>query len=168
MVKYEPNGRQEDSHCVGTYWQHNTPLPNSLFRLAEYADREHCSLALLGDFNAHSEAWGMSTSNPRGIELEEFIVDKGLKIINEGNVPTWKNRRYASIIDLILASGQLANRLMDWKVYSEEDNHSDHCQIEAVLNGERPARYEEMRNLTGIDWCKFKQDLNLQLADLVN
>ena len=139
--------------CTGTT---TSDLPEAWHKLAEYAEVNECSLMLCSETLTHTLSIGASTkTNRRGELLEDFICEKGLRIINEGNVPTWRNRINSSIIDLALASGPIESRLRDWKVHTGVHNHSDHCLVECSLNGEREVKYEETRNFEKVDWIAF-------------
>ena len=71
---------------------------------------------VVGDFNAHSTAWGCDTTGTRGHLLETFISDESLCVLNTGQsthftMPSGQK----SALDLSLASPQLA-QVFTWFV----------------------------------------------------
>ena len=114
---------------------------------------------LVGDFNAHSSAWGCDSSGTRGRLLESFIIDETLCVLNTGErthftMPSGRT----SALDLSLASPQLAHRFI-WSVH-DDPLGSDHFPVwiqyqdDPVL-GNRPRRW----NLRKADWAKFQSSL---------
>ena len=111
---------------------------------------------VMGDFNAHSTAWGCGHTGSRGRILESFIDDESLCILNTGQrthftMPSGQT----SALDLSLASPQLA-QLFTWSVH-DDPLGSDHFpvwiryQVDPVL-GNRPRRW----NLHKADWVQFQ------------
>ena len=43
---------------------------------------------IIGDFNSHSLSWGYPTIDEKGEDLEAWMVDKGLILINRPDGPT--------------------------------------------------------------------------------
>jgi len=42
-------------------------------------------IVILGDFNAQSEAWGLTRSNPSGEALSSFLSDSCFRFLNDGS-----------------------------------------------------------------------------------
>uniref|UniRef100_A0A1B0DJ05 Endonuclease/exonuclease/phosphatase domain-containing protein n=1 Tax=Phlebotomus papatasi TaxID=29031 RepID=A0A1B0DJ05_PHLPP len=85
-------------------------------------------LVLGGDMNAHNEIWGCSSTQKKGREVESFILDSGLSLMNNGD-PTYIHPGYGSIsaIDLTFCSPSL-NILLEWGTVKEAYG-SDHTPI---------------------------------------
>ena len=92
------------------------------------------SKAILGmDSNSHSYMWGNSSNN-RGIELEVFIAENNLTILNKGYEPTFVSSRFQTSIDLTLAYG-FTDHIREWKIL-QTYFFSDHRAISfKVLSG---------------------------------
>jgi hypothetical protein len=84
------------------------------------------------DSNAHSDAWGFISNNPRGGLVEEILFEHGLCLLNEGNAPTFGTARAATCIDIRVASPALATLMSNWKV-QQEMHLSDHHLITVNL-----------------------------------
>ena len=115
---------------------------------------------IVGDFNAHSTAWGCDQTGSRGRVLEPFICDESLCVLNTGQrthftVPSGQT----SALDLSLVSPGLAH-LFTWSVH-DDPLGSDHFPVwiqyqdDPVL-GSRPQRW----NLSKADWTGFQSTLD--------
>ena len=114
---------------------------------------------VVGDFNAHSSAWGCDDTNPRGRILENFIRDESLCILNTGQhthftVPSGRT----SALDLSLASPQLA-QIFTWSVH-DDPLGSDHFPVwfeyqDDPLLSSRTQRW----NTQKADWDEFQASL---------
>ena len=111
---------------------------------------------VVGDFIAHSTAWGCDHTCPRGRILECLISDESLCILNTGErthftLPSGRT----SVLDLSLVSPQLA-QLFTWSVH-DNPLGSDHFPVwlrhqEDPTLGSRPQRW----NLSKADWGGFR------------
>jgi hypothetical protein len=78
------------------------------------------------DSNSRSASWHGSTTNARGRALEEYLMNKGLYILNEESVNTaFRNQRGASNIDLTIITNQLLRTIGKWEI-SDQESCSDH------------------------------------------
>jgi Endonuclease-reverse transcriptase len=59
-----------------------------------------------GDFNAYSPALGASHMDKRGAEIESFIDNEELTVLNDGRGTHLKNTGHVTPIDLSLATCQ--------------------------------------------------------------
>ena len=111
---------------------------------------------VVGDFNAHSTAWGCDTTGTRGHLLQSFISDEALCVLNTGQhthltMPSGQT----SALDLSLASPQLA-QVFTWSVH-DDPLGSDHFPVwlqyaaDPAL-GNRPQRW----NVRRADWSEFQ------------
>ena len=112
----------------------------------------------MGDFNAHSTAWGCNHTGPRGCVLEDFIRDGSLCILNTGQrthitLPSGQT----SALDLSLAHSLLNflhGRCMmsHWGVTTSLYGSSTRTDPDL---GSRPPRW----NLRKADWSEFQSSL---------
>lgn len=93
-----------------------------------------------GDLNAKSRLWGSTTINEKGKIVEEWIEANDLVVINQGNIPTFKNMNGESMIDITLATASISLKIKNWKVAESEENMSLHRNI-----------YFEITNDTTVD-----------------
>ena len=109
-------------------------INQDLETLINYSKKNSFQLIIGTDSNAHSNLWGPEPKRrcKRGELLEDWIAEEGLEIHNQGNIPTFMNKRCATFIDLTLSSN-LRVDLVDWKVL-EDYNGSDHNTICFTLN----------------------------------
>ena len=118
---------------------------------------------VVGDFNAHSSAWGCGDTSPRGRVLETFICEESLCIFNTGQhthftMPSGRT----SALDLSLASPQLAH-VFTWSV-QDEPLGSDHFPVwiehqDSPVLSRRPQRW----NTEEADWTEFQASLELSI-----
>ncbi|GFO34109.1 RNA-directed DNA polymerase from mobile element jockey [Plakobranchus ocellatus] len=99
------------------YLPPNSPV--SKLSLAELFDQLPKPFLVLGDFNAHSPAWGDSRRDGRGRMLEEFTAENDFIILNSGE-QTFVHSAYhsTSAIDLAVASPSIAAEC-SWAAHSD-------------------------------------------------
>ena len=143
------------------YLPPGTPLP--VAELRRLLHELPAPVLIVGDFNAHSTAWGCDQTGSRGRVLESFICDESLCVLNTGQrthftVPSGQT----SALDLSLASPSLAH-LFTWSVH-DDPLGSDHFPIwiqyqdDPVL-GSRPQRW----NFGKADWTEFQSTLETSI-----
>ena len=111
--------------------------------------------AVIGmDSNSHSPFWGSDNSNARGLELEAFIVQNQLVVLNKGNVPTFQTSRAKSVIDVTLAYGKY-NHIHNWHVMENQYFFSDHKGI----NFQMTIGHVPQPTVDVINFVKFKEEL---------
>ena len=111
---------------------------------------------LMGDFNAHSGAWGAIEDSPRGTVIEKFILNEDLILLNNKH-HTYFRSDYSSLLDLTLCHPSI---YMDLECTVFDDTcGSDHCPIKLnfntsdVLENERIPQW----NFKKANWSLFKQ-----------
>ena len=109
------------------------PVPDRLMALQNKARKEKRQTLILGDLNSHSSAgWNSKSTDSRGIAWEKFIFDKGLRVLNKGDRFTFMASTGQSIVDVNMATPQLADLVKLWAtvdhIYS-----SDHVLNEFML-----------------------------------
>lgn len=83
---------------------------------------------IVGDFNAKSPQWGMDLIDARGRTVTEWIATNDLVVSNQGNKATFFHQNYGSILDLTLATSNIARHISNWDVL-EIESLSDHKYI---------------------------------------
>lgn len=87
------------------------------------------SIIICADVNAKSSLWYSGTSDERGELIEDFIQANDIIVINQpNNSPTFCSASGQSNIDVTLASPNVADRIINWKV-EEKLTISDHNAI---------------------------------------
>ena len=77
-------------------------VPEQLTKAISYCKSKRFSILIGIDTNAHSDVWGF-TSNRRGNELLDYIIQEGLELHNKGKEYTYDCTTGESIIDLTLS-----------------------------------------------------------------
>jgi len=90
---------------------------------------------LLGDFNAHSQRWGCTSTNQRGRIIEQLIDQTNLVMLNNG-APTHPNLTNDSAIDLSMCSANVS-QYFEWNT-TPSVLDSDHLPITITTNTETP------------------------------
>ncbi|GFO24194.1 RNA-directed DNA polymerase from mobile element jockey [Plakobranchus ocellatus] len=147
------------------YLPPNTPV--SKVFLVELFEQLPKPFLLLGDFNAHSPAWGDSRRDGRGRMLEEFMAENDLIIRNCGE-QTFVHSAYhsTSAIDLAVASFSIAAEC-SWAAQSDLSG-SDHFPIFLTLssnfNSNCPPPWEEHQVHVDISVTKQKKEDTSEFA----
>ncbi|GBM65021.1 hypothetical protein AVEN_68944-1 [Araneus ventricosus] len=86
--------------------------------------------------NAHCVRWGCRTNNNRGYQVENFIAEKNLQLLNSpGGEPTFQRHNAEGWPDLTLASNPTLANMCDWGVM-ENESFSDHNFIKIIIKSE--------------------------------
>ena len=129
--------------------------PRWLDQLMEMIEAKRFPVIMGIDTNAHSTLYGPS-NNARGNAFEDFVMQYGLRIENEGTVPTFQtmrgNKQIETHIDVTISRG-LSTRIIDWRVCTEY-NASDHNTILFGVESGKPEP-EIVRPWAKADWNKF-------------
>ena len=114
-------------------------------------------LLIAADTNSRSKTWHDVTTNSRGKKLEEYLVNKQLYILNEGNESfTFHNRRGSSNIDLTIANNNLIAAVNEWEVSTDESS-SDHRYLKYKIGREIKNRCNKEDNRQQIRYI-IKED----------
>ncbi|XP_076482497.1 uncharacterized protein LOC143304049 [Bombus vancouverensis nearcticus] len=105
-----------------------------------------CPSLVLGDFNAHSTAWGSRRTNGRRRVVQDWAAALDLRLMNQGSSRTCVAWRVESIVDFTLANHAVSRRVSGWEV-SPEETLSDHLYIlmEVVVGGAMGGRSLDAR-----------------------
>ncbi|GFN92578.1 RNA-directed DNA polymerase from mobile element jockey [Plakobranchus ocellatus] len=146
------------------YLPPNSPV--SKLSLAELFEQLPKPFLVLGDFNAHSPAWGDSRRDGRGRMLEEFTAENDLIILNSGE-QTFVHSAYhsTSAIDLAVASPSIAAEC-SWAAHSDLCG-SDHFPIFLTLSSHFNGNTNITFNVKKADWNLFGDLCKLFLDDSV-
>ena len=101
--------------------------------------------------------WGSRTSDNRGHDLLDFLVNSGLDVVNRGTEPTFSNSRGETLIDITVCTPNLNDLIQNWRV-SYEDSLSDHKYIHFSLEGSGHGP-EYSRNPRNTDWEGYANSL---------
>ncbi len=137
--------------------------PKELDSLMLYCRRKKLDIIICADTNAHSGFWGCADNNKRGDDVEEFVLTNNLSILNEGFVPTFRNKRAATIIDVTMASMTL-EVVKNWRVF-KDNLCSDHHLIEFDLTISTTV-LTKSRNWNLGDFNLFQSDLEKRTPHL--
>ena len=120
---------------------------------------------IIGDFNSHSLSWGYPTIDDKGEDLEAWMVDKGLILINRPDDPTTYTSiswRTTSTPGLAIATDDI-QKLCSRTICTQLGG-SDHKPI--ILNIEkrcppRAIKAEPIWNIKKANWDLFKKLLDV-------
>lgn len=103
-------------------------LEETLNEIEQHLRANSAEVVITGDFNAKSPQWGMNQTDRRGQIITEWIASNDLVVINQGSKPTFVHQNYGSILDLTLATVNIARNIKNWNVL-EMETLSDHNYI---------------------------------------
>lgn len=138
-IKLKYDNTSEETIICSVHMQHelNEAVPQSAVRkLIEYSNSSGIPIIIGADCNSHHTLWGSTNINSRGEKLVEFLGTTNLEIINNGNKPTFMNKNRSEVIDITLATQNIAHRLKGWHV-SPEETLSDHKEIIFSIESEQ-------------------------------
>src|SRR5947207_4573858 len=117
--------------------------------------------------NAHHSWWNSKITNSiRASELVNWLEKYDFELLNESDILTY-SRSNNSIIDLIFATKELNNMLINWEINEDKVTDSDHETILFSINidsgnlVENPV-YNNQYNFEKADWKIFAEELILQ------
>ncbi len=136
------------------------PIIRELSKLVSHCDNQQIPLIMGIDSNAHSAFWNSDNPNARGIELEEWIVHKGLYVHNVGNSPTFTPITGVThtIIDITLTNRWAMNWISDWRV-EDTISLSDHRIITYNCEIATSSKKAINRSFRGTNWNRFQEKL---------
>ena len=118
------------------------------------------NLVILGDFNSHSPSWGYEEMNTRGEQVEDWMIEKNLLLINKPSDPptfwsrTWKK---STCPDLAFATENLEK--IAERTVSDQLGSSDHRPVILKIHKEGCARSfckEPSWNYKRANWKKYQ------------
>ncbi|CAM9418804.1 unnamed protein product, partial [Heterosigma akashiwo] len=98
------------------------------------------------DANAHSPMWWSTTRDRRGREIEDFVIEQGLGVTNRPSpFTTLDGARGATNIDVVLAGGELVERVAEWRVVpGVSDCDHNYVAFELQLGGSMASASREI------------------------
>ena len=115
------------------------------------------------DSNAKSPLWYSKTRDISGSELESFILENRLYLLNEDGFPaTFSSEVGSSNVDVTLTTCNLVKSVKSWEVI-EESTTSDHNAIKIIIAEENDSLtknyYCKGYNVKKADWESFQINL---------
>ncbi|XP_071652145.1 uncharacterized protein [Temnothorax longispinosus] len=90
-------------------------------------------IVVAGDLNAKSVMWGSPVTNARGREVEEWMAERNLFSLNQGNRWTCVRPNGGSIVDITMVNPEGLRRAEGWSVVEDVETRSDHEYVEFSL-----------------------------------
>lgn len=136
---------------INTYVHPGQPFDFQVF--SKYL-QHHQKVILLGDFNARNKIWNCTDNNTHGINIEQFMDDHELTLLNYTR-PTHIQRNTVSLIDLTIATSNIALN-MSVEVLDDAMG-SDHWPIliDVNLKQTEPSGTPTRYNTKKMPWATF-------------
>ena len=126
----------------------------------------------VGDLNGRSTLWGDSRTNKNGGTLEQYIGNKLVKILNNGE-KTFYSVNGSSVIDLCMTTDQITN----WKstFYTDTDvelltGYPSRGHVPTYAKFVLPSSYSTEKvttfKLDDVNWKKWRDSLEDKLRDM--
>jgi hypothetical protein len=107
-------------------------------------------VVVASDFNRHDQLWGRDEVRPQrqgeADPIIDFMNSWRLESLLPRGTKTWQNGIYATTIDLMLASQELASSILKCKIHDTEHG-SDHRAIETSFDVDVPEHTTQPRLL---------------------
>jgi hypothetical protein len=97
------------------------PPQDEIKKLVAYAEERGLELLPGCDANSHYVGWGSTDINQRGESLHNFVIEKGLILLNRGTTPTFRDSRREEVIDITISTEGVAGMIGDWRVSNLRD-----------------------------------------------
>ena len=132
---------------------------------------------IVGDFNGHSPAWGYMDTDARGEEIQDWMIDHDLVLINKPNDrPTCYSRAWKSTStpDIATAMENIQKRTV--RIVQNQLGGSDHLPISIYIADMKKSteycRKKASWNFKKADWKKFENEAekscNINLTEDLN
>ncbi|EJP60699.1 reverse transcriptase [Beauveria bassiana ARSEF 2860] len=127
-------------------------------------------MVVMGDFNRHDQLWGGNevsmVRQGEGDAIIDLMNELSLHSLLPRGTKTWQSGEHESTIDLVLASGELAEGVIRCGLY-KTDHGSDHCTIDTVFDAAVPAMEQPKRLLfKNATWKKINGRIEEALKKL--
>jgi ribonuclease HI len=116
---------------------------------------------IIGDFNSHSPAWGYSASDSKGDEIQDWMIDNDLVLINNPeDKPSYYSRAWkkTSTPDIAMATEDIERRTT--RSVGEQLGGSDHLPITLDITdmtaGTERCRKKASWNFKKANWQKYQ------------
>jgi len=134
-------------------------LPTEFFHDLESKKR---TFILVGDLNSKTEVIGCKSNDRNGAILDQIQTDTSM-VIHNNLTPTYNkfNSDYFELLDLVLSSENIANKINDFEVMYDQDMGSDHFQVLFQVNIKRlkPLNLDNSNarfNFNKADWDLYR------------
>ncbi|GBN95176.1 hypothetical protein AVEN_172366-1 [Araneus ventricosus] len=108
-----------------------------------------------GYFNAQCQRWGYRDEDLRGKQLQEFIAEKHIFLLNSSDSPpTFKHNNRQGWPDLTRVFSHSLAAICEWDVL-EEENYSDHIFVKICINSNISSLYFARFKTAHGGHCKF-------------
>jgi hypothetical protein len=144
-------------------------LLTEAIRKAQRRGGPRLDVVVAGDFNRHDQLWGGDEVLPQrqgeADPIIEFMNKWSLESLLPRGTKTWQNGRYATTIDLMLASQELASSVLKCKIHGTEHG-SDHRAIETSFDVDIPDHASQPRLLfKNAPWNAIRERIAHALQD---
>ena len=142
---------------VSMYMDITKPVINDYInKIIDFRRRTDSDLIICVDSNAHSTLWGSREGNARGRELEQYLFQQDLVVINQGGIPTFESSLGSSVIDLTICNDRFATKISEWQVRIGEIQ-SDHRLISFNVDYKSSNNRTRCFRFDKADWKKFAE-----------
>jgi len=124
-------------------------------------DLEASRHLIVGDFNCHSPSWGYEEMDPRGEEVEDWMIENNLILINQPeDKPTCYSRAWKTLSSPDLAMATEDIHRLTTRTVSTQIGGSDHLPTTLSISSLKPTshRMEPSWNLKRANWTLFKEN----------
>ncbi len=156
--------------CIISYYN---PPQNCLdYDVLAEIDTDYANYIICGDLNAKHTAFNGRTTNSSGNILFEFVANSRAQVINDLNEKTYfeSNRDYAEILDLIICSDTLINKISAIRTEGNsallDDQTYYHSPVSFTLDKRVAKKNLSSKIFTKTDWTNFylsQMDSNFNL-----
>ena len=116
-------------YVVSMYWDNTFKEPPAKFiEIVNYCTINEIPIIISSDTNAHSAMWHSKDTNPRGVWLEDFILNHDLEVLNNNPKPTYVSGERKSVIDVTMVSRSISHYFSNWRNH-DKDMSTDHKLI---------------------------------------
>ncbi|GBM28950.1 hypothetical protein AVEN_232042-1 [Araneus ventricosus] len=124
-------------------------------------------MVIFGDFNANSQRCGYRDEDSRGKQLQEFIAEKQMFLLNNSDFPPILKHNRQGCPDLTMVSSHSLAAIYEWGVL-EEETYSDHNFAKICIKSNIPSLSFARFNMSHGGHCRFINHFRSKVKTLQN
>ncbi|CAG2213470.1 GABRA [Mytilus edulis] len=134
--------------------------------IENYTSARKPNLVVMGDLNAKSLEWNNDKSNKAGEIIENCMTKTGMLCRNDGQ-PTRRNTK--SVIDLVLITPGINNKVKECTTLAHEDVRSDHIcvllEVDVCKTQTTTKEKKQVWQLNKVDWNNWKEQSEKNMSE---
>ena len=166
---------ESEDLCLNLISYYSPPNEIISFETIKFVSNLDDPAIIIGDLNAKTPSVGCKTLDESGKVLDKVLIELDLIIMNDTTHTYHKyNSSYSEILDLVLFSSKLSDRILKFEVLEDYEMGSDHSPITFKLRWDNNIKLNKFKdgkisfNLNNANWVLYKKILVEYSDQLIN